>query len=136
LPFAAPRRRSQRHVAVARLDEAEEAVSQESERDCAKKQRPGCFAGELRERAVEPDRLVGVVLVGGPDQEDADEREHDRSGQVAEHADCGVPPVLAFTHAPRLQVVAEAAAESSVAVPETRAEDRETGGADEPDTER
>ena len=79
------------HPAIARLDEAEEPVSEQSRGRHAQQERPVLGVGELRERAVEPDRLLRVVLPSGTDDEEPGEQEDGAPRRVAEHSDRGVP---------------------------------------------
>ena len=62
--------------------EADEAGGDDPEED-----RPVGGLAELGQRAVQPHRLVGVVLDRRADEEPPDEREDDRAGDVPGHAD-------------------------------------------------
>jgi hypothetical protein len=95
-----------RHVAVARVDQAEERVGQQTGGGQA--EQPGAVGlpGDLLQRTVEADRLLRVVVEGCFGDEDADQTEDDPASDVPDDTDppalgalrpahlAGAPPVL------------------------------------------
>src|SRR5581483_751461 len=119
-----------RDVAVPRVDQAVERVRDEAGGGDAEQQRAVRVVREPLQRAVEPDGLLRVVLDGGLDREDADQREDDEARDVP--GDAGAP-------APRLRGVAavdplvlELARQPAVEVPEADADGDDGRRADEP----
>ena len=82
----ARRARDRLDVAVARLEDAEDAVGEEPDGRCAEPQRAVRLVRELGERLVEPDRLLRVVLPGRAREEDPDHREEHHACRMAEEA--------------------------------------------------
>ena len=97
---------------------------------------PIVLAKELCERAVEPDRLVRVVLPSRTDEEEADQSEDDSAGQVSDHSHEREDAILGLTHLPQLQVLAEASSEAPPDVERARAQDPEADRSHQPAPER
>src|SRR5579862_3584611 len=101
-------------------------------RDDAEKPRAVLVMEELRERAVEADGGLWVVVDRGLDQEDADESEDDRSREMAHRPDGGDPPPQRWSHLLDLGVVEELLREAAVALVKRDPDHDRSRRADEP----
>src|SRR5215217_2518748 len=128
---AGGRLRAGRDVPVASVYEAEDAVADQAECGEAEEPRPVRAVGELLQGTVEPDGFLRVVLERSLADEDPDQREHDSSGHVADHARARPPRALGATHA-TAPLVLEFLAHPAPDVPYAGPEDRDRCDADEP----
>src|SRR4029079_12313800 len=121
---------------VARVEHRVARERDQPRRDDPEHDRAKRARAELRQRLVEPDRLVGVVVDGRPDDAPADEGEDDRPREVADDADRGVRLVDARAHLPGLRVLAELLLDPLERLVDGDAEDDEARDDDEVPAER
>src|SRR5262245_17902859 len=105
-------------AAVAGVAERIDAEGDQPGCDDPKKERPVRGVGDLRERTVEPDRLVRVVVERRLDQKDTDQTEDDHPREVAEAADPLDPVANPRAHLLGLRVLEEVLADAAVALVE------------------
>ena len=117
---------------VARFHDGEGCEGDEARGDHA--EQPGAVGSvvELRERSVEPDRLVRLVVDRRFDQEDADEAEDNRAREVANGPDGGEPLLHRGRHLLGFRVVEELLADSADELVEAYSEHHEPRDTDEP----
>src|SRR3954451_20234049 len=121
-----------RDVAQTWFDEAEQAVRDHP--GCGDPEQPFTVrrVRELLERAVEADRVVGLVVDGGLEEKQADQPEDDETRDMAGESRAA-PPLphrrRARVHAP---LVLELPGDTTVEVPERDADEHEPGDPDEP----
>src|SRR6185437_9934560 len=108
-------------IAVARIEEAIDLVRDEPGRRQTEEVRAVALVRELLQRAVETDRVMGVVVGRRFDREDADQGEDDEARDVAGDSGTTTPLLRDRAHSTR-PLVLECAREPAVEVPQADAD--------------
>src|SRR4029450_7773065 len=113
-------------VAITSIDQTVEPVAKQT--SCRKTEQVRAIGGigQLLQRSVEADRLLGVVLDRCLDDEDADQGENDPPREVPRDSGPSAPFTFRLAHLARAPLVLKLLRQPTVGIPEARADDAET----------
>src|SRR5512133_1826721 len=124
--------RSRLDFPISRFQQREACERDQPRGDGAEKPGAVCAVIQLPQGAVEPDRLVCLVVVGRLDEEEGDQPEDDRARYVSDRAQQGEPLEDEPRHLIRFRIVEELLAEAADQLIAGDACQHDTGDRDEP----